>query len=58
MTRKHFEAIAETLKAQEAPTAMCLAFVSMCKRENSRFSPDRFLTACGLAQVDGQWVRS
>lgn len=47
MTRKHFIALAEALKDSGASRATCEAVAAVCKRMNSGFDKDRFLTACG-----------
>ena len=59
MTRKHFEAIAESLAdlkdtACDGKTdgelvwwAACEAMAETCKRFNHNFSENKFMTACG-----------
>lgn len=47
MTRKHFRAIAERLKAGNASIELCRSFANMCADENPRFDRAKFLEACG-----------
>lgn len=58
MQRRHFEAIAETVKGlktneflkltQQQHEEIALTFSGMCRRENPRFDKARFLKACGV----------
>jgi len=47
MSRKHFIAVAETLKAQQANKELCIELAYQFKGFNSNFDITRFLTACG-----------
>ena len=47
MSRKHFEAIAETLRANKAKPEICYELAYQFKAFNSNFDISRFLTACG-----------
>ena len=47
MSRKHFRALAEALKASGADFQTCLAVARVCKDENSRFDYPTFMHACG-----------
>lgn len=54
MTKKHFEALAQQIKLISDLKARCSAATAVAivaRAENSRFSQDRFYTACGL-QLD------
>jgi hypothetical protein len=58
MTRKHFEAIARTVrqtaKDYDERTRFALAFADLCAEYNSAFDRVRFLRACQLA---GETIR-
>ena len=47
MSRKHFEAVAYTLRANVANKELCLELAYQFKAFNSNFDISRFLTACG-----------
>ena len=47
MTRKHFEAIALTLKTSGASEAVCEALAFDFKAFNPLFDANRFMMACG-----------
>ena len=47
MTRKHFEAIAKTLKANNASLHLCADLAREFYVTNPLFNTQRFLTACG-----------
>ena len=61
MTRKHFEAIANTIKnipftdPQDRVIAACRLADDVCAPNNSNFRRDQFLKACGLSNIDGGW---
>jgi hypothetical protein len=48
MSRKHFIAVAETLKAQNASAELCRELAYQFKAFNSNFDISRFLIACGI----------
>lgn len=63
LTRKHFQAIADGIRAARHAlyaeggdmttidatlNRVAAEMVTVCRRENPRFSADRFLTACGV----------
>jgi len=54
MTRKHFQAIADTIKglrhelSKEDADKIAKEFARMCKGFNGRFDEGRFLQACEL----------
>ena len=54
MTKKHFEAFAEYIKAQKGITSdtdlrtFADIVAAVASRDNPRFDRDRFLKACGL----------
>lgn len=48
MTRKHFEAIARTLRETNAPRLTIIAMASELAKFNPNFNGPRFLKACGL----------
>jgi len=58
MTRKHFQAIAQTIRQTAANyderTRFALAFADLCAEYNSNFDRVRFLDACHLA---GETIR-
>jgi Golgi nucleoside diphosphatase len=47
MSRKHFVAIADILKTQNASKELCLELAYQFKTLNSNFDITRFLNACG-----------
>ena len=47
MTKKHFEAIARTLKANNAREELCWNMAQEFKQFNNLFNRTRFMTACG-----------
>ena len=47
MSRKHFIAVAETLKTQNANKELCLELAYQFKAFNSNFDINKFMTACG-----------
>ena len=52
MTRKHFEAIAQTIKAiadAGERQRQAEAMANMCAQQNKRFDRARFFAACGVA---------
>lgn len=48
MTRKHFEALALSLKTNNASLDLCTDVANICKATNLRFDTRRFLEACGF----------
>ena len=46
MTRKHFKAIADILRWEEASSKMVTRFANFCSKENPNFSYDKFIEAC------------
>ena len=52
MTRKHFEAIALTIKDMQVGEItrkkIALEFAGMCRLQNRNFNEARFLKACGI----------
>jgi len=55
LTRKHFQLIANVVKAIDDPTTRAQVAVNFChefKRANPRFQPHKFLCACD-AVMDG-----
>lgn len=48
MTRKHFEAIAHTLDANQAPLSLVSDFADMLEESNPRFDRQRFVVASTL----------
>lgn len=48
MTRKHFEALAFSLKTNNASLDLCGDVARICKETNPRFDTRRFLEACGF----------
>jgi hypothetical protein len=47
MSRKHFQALADELKAVGADLVTCQAVARACRQFNSNFDTYRFLKACG-----------
>jgi hypothetical protein len=47
MSRKHFVAVAETLKAQQANKELCIELAYQFKVFNTNFDIARFMLACG-----------
>lgn len=47
MTRKHFVAMAASLKEAGASLAVCHAMADFCNTQNSNFDWSRFMVACG-----------
>lgn len=52
MTRKHFEALAFTLKTNNASLDLCGDIARICKTTNERFNTRKFLEACGFNFTD------
>jgi hypothetical protein len=52
MTRKDYVKIANILKSTDLEdhqrASLAVSFASVCKEDNSNFSSDRFLRACGV----------
>lgn len=48
MTKKHFEALAYTLKQNNAPLDLCGDIARICASTNDRFNTRQFLEACGF----------
>jgi hypothetical protein len=59
MTKKHFNAIAEIVKtaiennpgAKGTISAMGYKLATLCENDNPNFDLGRFLTACGIEEV-------
>jgi hypothetical protein len=55
-TRRHYVAIAATLKATHKPGPVlfetALAFARMLAKDNSRFDAPQFFRACGMGEYD------
>lgn len=52
MSKKHFELLARNISLISDPSARRIAAIAVaqtCLQFNSRFDPDRFLTACGVS---------
>ena len=47
MSRKHFIAVAATLKTQQANKELCIQLAYQFKVLNSNFDINKFMTACG-----------
>ena len=47
MSRKHYRAIAESLKTSGADYQTCLGIAAVCKADNGRFDYGTFMRACG-----------
>jgi len=50
MSKKHFIAIAKTLKEQHADRNMCVAIAQTMRQFNPNFNFSTFLEACGHAE--------
>lgn len=51
MTRKHFQALADSIRTIMDPHVRlnaAVAVASACKQMNPNFKPDRFYAACGV----------
>lgn len=48
MSRKHYRALAEALKANSASYDVVLAIANVCKNDNPRFDYHTFFAACGI----------
>lgn len=48
MTRKHFEALALTLKTNNASLDLCGDVARICEATNDKFNSKMFLEACGF----------
>ena len=46
MTKKHFEAIAAILKANNAPLSLVMEFAAYFESENPNFDAERFVEVC------------
>jgi hypothetical protein len=51
MTKKHFKAIAEILRAYDASYDLVAQFAHYIQRDNPRFDPVKFMNAAGIWDV-------
>lgn len=60
MQRRHFQFIADVIKPRigddQAVQSLAIAFAKALKSTNPLFSPERFLTACGVQDYDCSWM--